>query len=489
MAGDHNALYSSDWFAQVLDCLDDMVLVKGPGSRLVWANRAFRVYYGMSNQELWQLIDGPQSDPDDTVQYVKDDHWVFNTGERLDIPRESVTHANGAVRVFHTVKTALRGPTGEIEGTVGVSRLVEDERAVQMHQLARSQRKASLAELREFVSTVPVPLAMCDAQLHVIECSEAWNAWFEAPAASNLDYEVYQAVLPVRDELAAVVRTGQKLSLSNVTSPHPTHGDPRIVDVDAHPWFLSDRSIGGVIVVIRDMTAERRASELLQQANDELVQFNYRASHDLRGPLRTVLGLLEMLGEDLAAGDTESAQEIIGRASSRLCQLSGLVEDLLELARADVADSSRETIHLDPLIETVLAQHAEELASSNIEVRRELGCGSVPGQRIRLQQCLANLVSNAIKYHKAEDRGREIVIACGENEAGCWVEVRDNGVGFSHPEIAFEMFRRGSGSVGGAGLGLYLVAKHMSRMGGRATVRSPVEPTIVRLDLPKGPTA
>ena len=95
------------WFAnqpetyrQILDAIADMVLVKGAQSRILWANRAFRDYYGMSNEELLNIIDASFSPPDHTAQYVRDDAHVFETGAVLDIPEEPVTRHDGLVQVF-----------------------------------------------------------------------------------------------------------------------------------------------------------------------------------------------------------------------------------------------------------------------------------------------------------------------------------------------------------------------------------------------------
>lgn len=119
-----NALY-----AQVLDSISDLVLVKGPKSRILWANRAFLEYYGMTIEALRGIIDAPFSEPDHTQQYVKDDARVFETGEVLDIPAEPVTRHDGQIRYFHTVKTPLLGENGEVLMTVGVSRDITEKLA------------------------------------------------------------------------------------------------------------------------------------------------------------------------------------------------------------------------------------------------------------------------------------------------------------------------------------------------------------------------
>ena len=98
--------YSREWFQLVLDSVSEFVLVKGDRSRLLWANAAFRDYYGLSNEQLRELIDSEHSDPDDTLQYVRDDHQVFTSGEQLAVT-EPITRHDGDVAYFSTIKTPI----------------------------------------------------------------------------------------------------------------------------------------------------------------------------------------------------------------------------------------------------------------------------------------------------------------------------------------------------------------------------------------------
>ncbi|NJN93163.1 MAG: PAS domain-containing protein [Anaerolineales bacterium] len=132
-------------YQQILDGIVDMVLVKGPKSRIVWANKAFRDYYNMTNEQLQELIDAPFNEPDYTQQYIRDDEHVFTTGETLDIPYEPVTRFDREVRMFHTVKSALRDAAGKIIMTVGVSRDITGQKQTETERerlLAEAERRA-----------------------------------------------------------------------------------------------------------------------------------------------------------------------------------------------------------------------------------------------------------------------------------------------------------------------------------------------------------
>ena len=92
-----------DIFCQTMDRLDEMVIIKGPKSRIVYGNKAFRELYGMSLEQLNGMIDAPFNEPDYTQQYIRDDEQVFTTGQALEIPIEHVMRHDGALRHVHTL--------------------------------------------------------------------------------------------------------------------------------------------------------------------------------------------------------------------------------------------------------------------------------------------------------------------------------------------------------------------------------------------------
>lgn len=118
-------------YSNMLDAIPTMVLCKAAHSRIVYGNRAFRDYYGMTQEQLQGLIDSPINNPDYTQQYIQDDAYVFQTGNTLNIPEEPVTRHDGEVRWFHTVKSAIFNQQNQIVYTVGVSNDITEQREAQ----------------------------------------------------------------------------------------------------------------------------------------------------------------------------------------------------------------------------------------------------------------------------------------------------------------------------------------------------------------------
>ena len=135
-------------YRAILDEIDDLILYKGPESRIVYANRAFRDYYGMSLDQLQGLIDAPFNEPDYTQQYIRDDQHVWTTGERLDVV-EPVTRFDGEINTFSTLKVPIRDHTQVILGTLGVSRNISSQQAIQAQLTAQEER------IRRLTANVP----------------------------------------------------------------------------------------------------------------------------------------------------------------------------------------------------------------------------------------------------------------------------------------------------------------------------------------------
>lgn len=120
-------LRTRNLYQQILDAIPDLVLCKGKESRIIYANRAFRDYYNMSLPELQAILDAPFNKPDYTQQYVKDDAYVFKTGQPLTI-EEPVIRYDGEERLFSTIKSAIFDEQGQVIQTVGISRDITERK-------------------------------------------------------------------------------------------------------------------------------------------------------------------------------------------------------------------------------------------------------------------------------------------------------------------------------------------------------------------------
>lgn len=268
-----------------------------------------------------------------------------------------------------------------------------------------------------------------------------------------------------------------------------------VIDTLLFALFLAlGRSRRRAVALADAMTASLRMSEdSLKQRNEELLQFNYRSSHDLVSPLRSVARLTEICREDLADGDYAEVDANLGKMHAQVLRMQTLISDIFELGRSELSDTHPEDIELGQLVDEVLADNASLAQSKDVTLRREF---SEPmhlvAERIRVTQILTNLVTNGIKYSQPERAQRFVGIDVGKlDDETLRIEVRDNGLGIPEDARArvFDMFFRAHSSVEyGSGLGMSIVRRHVQALGGEIRLNSGPDGTTFIVELPSSHT-
>lgn len=218
-----------------------------------------------------------------------------------------------------------------------------------------------------------------------------------------------------------------------------------------------------------EMRVQARTSDLVER-NEQLDQFARVASHDLRSPLRTILGFAEHL-RTIVPDDRESG-DALDRIDGAARRMSELIDSLLEFASVGRADFAYQQVDLNDALRQAAADLAPEIASAAAEVVTEGELPTVSGDRAMLRQVLQNLVGNAVKYRS--EAAPRIVISAERDAAFETVHVRDNGIGFAASDAprAFEPFQRiyRGRELRGSGIGLSICKRVIERHGGNITV-------------------
>lgn len=205
----------------------------------------------------------------------------------------------------------------------------------------------------------------------------------------------------------------------------------------------------------------------LKQANEELQQFAYVASHDLQEPLRTITSFTQLLSTRYMGKLDEDADEFMGYIVSSSRRMTDLINGLLAVVRL------RKTGHQTTPVsfETLLHEAEISLQALIRESETQIDHGPLPAlvvDRVQFSQVLQNLISNAIKYRR-EDAPRIRIEA--NRDMSNWVfSVSDNGRGFNQQfaERIFGLFQRLHGrEIEGTGMGLAISRRIVERHGGR----------------------
>jgi len=238
-----------------------------------------------------------------------------------------------------------------------------------------------------------------------------------------------------------------------------------------------------------DITPEVRVREALEQSNEDLSQFVYRTSHDLRAPLATIGGLAGLIAEDLEEGDVDEALTNCRKITRHVEKLRTFIDDILALSRANLESAPAAEVDLDILLIEVRARMADFYPSSPVAIRVGIeGPTRIVAPRIRLSQILENLVSNAIKYRNPAEAAPEVVVQFRTTGDQHELSVRDNGLGIPEEFAAqlFVMFKRFHADVAaGSGLGLSIVKRHLDQLRGHIELVPEPKGTHFRLTFPK----
>jgi signal transduction histidine kinase len=276
--------------------------------------------------------------------------------------------------------------------------------------------------------------------------------------------------------------------------------DGRTFDRYSAPVKSRDGVYYGRVWFFRDVTELKRAeaelARLYQEAQEAIRvrdEFLSIASHELRTPLTSlqlqIQGIQRKLGRTTDTGvSTPWITERITSAFDLVAGLSRLIGNLLDISRI----TSRrivledEGFDLSAMVTEVVHRHAEQFADAGCTVRIH-AADPLPGRwdRMRLDQVLTNLLTNASKY----GRGAPVDIAVGGDGPTVWITVRDQGIGIDPKdrERIFLRFERAvsSNHYGGFGLGLWIVREIVGLMGGDITVQSaPGQGAEFRVTLP-----
>jgi PAS domain S-box-containing protein len=211
-------------------------------------------------------------------------------------------------------------------------------------------------------------------------------------------------------------------------------------------------------------------TEQLKKSNEELEAFSYSVSHDLRSPLRSIIGFSAILEEDYGNKLDEEAKRITGIIKNNTLKMATLIDDLLAFSRSGKQPLAKTIIDTGELVKEVqqqLLQEQEKYSSIKWQLH---SLPEVYADLNTFRQVWVNLLSNAAKYSSTRQQP-VIEIGSWKEEAYIVFFVKDNGVGFdeAYKDKLFKVFQRlhDQHEFEGTGVGLALVDKIVSRHNGK----------------------
>ena len=234
-------------------------------------------------------------------------------------------------------------------------------------------------------------------------------------------------------------------------------------------YYPQENAVEGVMM---DISKIKDSLMELQKVNYELDNFVYHASHDLRAPLRSIIGLINLLRMEKTDSGKEHCLEMIEGSIKRL---DNLVIDLLQISRGSRTNNSTDYISLITEVNNSITNfyHVDDSESIQIITKIKQPVDFV-SDLTRVRIVLNNLISNAIKYRRTDQEQSKIIIEATVSEEHAIIRVEDNGQGIPESKLKaiFEMFVRATDNNQGSGLGLYIVKNVVEKLGGKINVES-----------------
>ena len=433
---------------------------------LYWSKEIYRIH-GVKPETYKPCLKSAVNfySEDDRPRIEKILQRSLKTGEDFTFEAK-VMRPSGEIRHVRSSGECATNNNGEISGLFGVFVDITEE----------AKSKAELKDNYDFLNlimeNIPDFLFVKDKDFKIIRANHAFISAYPKHMQNRIightTVEKFNKVeadaFLLQDKIAfknGFSETEEHLTLPNGHKSTLFTKKVRFEDSNRNQFILG---------LARDISQIKKTETELKNLNSELEEFAYRTSHDLRSPLLSSIGLLNIVKEYLEEGNIEEVQLSIDAIISSLEGLERLVQDILDLTRTRMIDEDVTDIHFSEIIHHSIQKFKGMENFDNIDFQVNVDKSiQLMSLKSRVSIVIENLISNSIKYVDTTKDQAFTAISVFEKENFVYIEVVDNGLGIPKEKQAklFTMFQRFHPKVAfGSGLGLYIMQKSVEVMGG-----------------------
>lgn len=467
------------------EILDQMpvgvTIIEAPNGRISYQNEEVSSLFrhelfptsGIEEYEKWQVFNL------DETPVKTGEHPIALSllkGVVIRNKEEMILRGDGTHGFLSTTSAPIRDWNGKIVAAVGVN--VDVTERMEAEKALKESESKYRGLFENMIDAVSIHKHVYDDQGNVIEriIVDANPVALEALGVSSLqealgkpDTELYGPKLAVEYcRQCNLMRSTGRPIVAESRSP-----DGRREYISAFV-SLGDNHF---IVISHDVTELKKTQNELNRSNAELQQFANIVSHDLKGPLSTIIGFLALLeGRYKGKLLDEKAEKYVRNAIEGAERMGRLIDDLFDLSGVDRKGKSFEIVNMNEVLSLMEQNLDRAIRESNANITND-PLPSVMADSVQMMELLQNLIANAIKFRRPHEPPR-IHISASSTEGEWTFSVKDSGIGIpkEQQERIFQMFQRlhTEQEYPGTGIGLAIVKKIVDRHGGRIWVESEV---------------
>lgn len=436
----------------------------------------------------------PDSVPGKSLKdiFPADIHKVLNPQYEATLEGKTVTQEIRIHDRYYEIHSSpIRNDSGDV--VMGLN-LIQD---ISEHKNLQLTIKNQQEQVQKILDSIPAFIFFKSLDGKITWVNEAFleNAGLtKSEVINRYDHELFPflEIEYLREGEAELVATGQPqrdiMGMSNIDG-----AGSRWFKTDKIPTFGEDGKPNGMIGFSFEITEIKKAEVEIQQLNvdlenrvalrtaeleeknRELETFSYTVSHDLKAPLRGISGYSQLLQENHSQNLGGEGVQFLKNILDSVKHMDQLINDLLAYSRMERRALDNRELDVRQLVQSVLDEFRDEILLRNIQIKESYEFSTLISDGEGLTQILRNLIGNAVKF-SGNQNCPSIQITGNETDKSWQISVSDNGIGFdkAHQERIFEIFQRlqSSAEYPGTGVGLAIVRKAISRLGGSIRVES-----------------
>lgn len=343
-----------------------------------------------------------------------------------------------------------------------------------------TEKKTAEAQVRkhetlftQLFQNVPMAVVMLDESGRVSEINSGFQdmfgfAEYELRGRNLNDFIVPEDLRSEGIDLNKLITSNRVVSIESIRK----HKSGKHINVIlcGVPVIFENEAIG-IYGVYVDISDRKKVEEELKVRNAELDNFVYKVSHDLRAPLSSILGLVNL---SRLQGNTDNPLEYMELIGEKIQALDNFIGDVLSHSKNLNMDVNIGEVDLKKIIEQTFMDLGYLKGARQTKRSVKIEGIEFYSDQWRVSEIFRNLISNAIKYRRPDADDSEIGIKINVNHLCAEITFADNGIGIKEESLKriFEMFYRATDQGDGSGIGLYIVKNAVEKLGGQVKVAS-----------------